>query len=87
MGFLSEEEKAFIRKYMGCVAHLANNFKEPLDPRIESLLEVIHVSLMEQLTLDKKYEHRPVASQDDRFLDEMEIPSADDLRRMMGGEL
>jgi hypothetical protein len=58
----------------------------PFDPKVEILLELAHAWLQEQLELDKKYgKWSKPAERDDRFIDG-DIPSADDIRRMMEGE-
>ena len=86
MASLDEEERACSTKYMKCIAELGRRAKQPMDPKVEPLLEIIHALLGEQLILDKKYEWEPAATEDDKFLNEADIPSVDDLRRMMGGD-
>jgi hypothetical protein len=83
---LSEKERTHIKRYMACIAFLGRHTVEPLDPKVEPLLQIIHALLGEQLKLDKKYEWGPRVTMDDMFLDETDIPSAEDLRKMMGDE-
>lgn len=82
---MEEELKLQMKKFMADIAELASRAREPFDPRIEALLEIIHSLVREQVALDKKYAWRPKAQKDDEFFDDTDTPSADDLRRMMGG--
>ena len=84
---MEEELKTEIREFMADVAKLAKKAQQPYDPKIEALLEVVYSLAKEQIELGKQYAWRPRAEQDDKFLDDTDedTPSADDLRRMVGG--
>ena len=86
MSSLDEEERGCIKRYMKCIAELGRRARQPFDPKIEPLLEIIHSLLNEQLVLDKKYEWGAPATEDDKFLDETDIPSVEYLREMMGDD-
>jgi len=81
---LSNKDRAYIQKFMDSIQDLGRDFDEPLDPKIEPLLMIIHSLLVEQLALDKSYSYRAVATEDDKYLDDTDIPSVDDLKQMMG---
>jgi len=82
---MEEKLKQNMKGFMADVAKLAERAREPYDPRIEALLEIVHSLVKEQVELDKKYAWGPRAQQDDQFVDDTDAPSADDLREMMGG--
>lgn len=84
--FLSPKDIAFIKEIIQDIENLANKIREPIDPKLEPLLEVAHSLLLEQLELDKEYEWGEIPEKDDRFLNNSDIPSVDDLRKMMGEE-
>jgi len=87
MSELPEKDRQFFKEYMEEIERLANKTREPLDPKIEPLLKIIYALVQEQVILAKKYAwgSHPVA--DDELLDTTEnIPSVDDLRRMMEEE-
>jgi len=83
---LDDEEVEYLEEFLRVVEELGENIQEPIDPKVESLLEVVHRLIVEQLALDKKYEWREAAEEDDRFLNDKDIPSAEDLRKMMEGD-
>lgn len=83
---LNSEDIEYLNEFLRVIEELGENIQEPIDPKVEPLLEVVHRLIVEQLTLDKKYEWREAAEKDDRLLNDQDIPSADDLRKMMGGE-
>ena len=86
---LSEIERAFIRKQMDGITRIAASCEgSPFDPKVEVLLEMAHALLEEQIELDKKYgKWGPATPRDDRFIDKTtDIPSAEDIKRMMEGE-
>jgi hypothetical protein len=86
---LNETERQAIEFQMEHIASIAKQLNSsPFDPKIEVALELAHALLKEQLDLDKKYEKwgSPPAP-DDKFLGDTEnIPSAEDIRRMIEGE-
>jgi len=86
---LDDEAVAYLKEFLRVIEELGENIKPPLDPKIESLLEVVHRLVVEQLALDKKYEWDEDEDEDetDRFpFYDKDIPSAEDLRRMMEGD-
>lgn len=84
---LNQDELSKIKTAMSNIGEIAGRcVGAPFDPRIEALLEVVHSLLNEQVTLDKKYVWEEKAKQDDRFLDTQDVPSVDDLRRMIEGD-
>lgn len=86
--FLDDEEVEYIKSLMRDLEAFAEKaMREPIDPKIEPLLQVIFALLAEQIELDKSYEWGEVAPQDDDYLDPTEdIPSVDELKRMLGEE-
>tara|TARA_Y100001963_G_C6433199_1_gene288009 strand:+ start:233 stop:514 length:282 start_codon:yes stop_codon:yes gene_type:complete len=83
---LSEEEIRLIRKLMADIVQIAEKARDPVDPKVELFLEGVYSILAEQIHMDKKYSWGPPATQDDRFLSQSDIPSADDLRKMVEGD-
>ena len=79
-----EEDIRYIRNFMSDVEMLSRKCREPLDTRIEPLLAIIHSLAREQIKLKKRYEWGPRPQQEDEFVDDTDIPSIDDLRKMMG---
>lgn len=68
---LKEEERQYIQEFMGKIAQLVRNIREPIDPRIEGLLVISGQLLEQQLDLDLKFEYTGDGDGD--------IPSKDDL--------
>ena len=83
---LSPEEVAAIKNVMNKIKNIAPLVKDdPFDPKVEAILEIAFEMLREQLLIDKKYNCKR-ANQDDKFHHDDDIPSVDDLRRMIEGE-
>lgn len=84
---LPEEENRLIKDIMNRIEEIGRIIDEPLDPKIEPLLQVIHACLQEQLALGKRYKWGPRPSKDDEYFNQTDdVPSVEDLRRMMGEE-
>ena len=84
---LKPEEIERIGNMMKQIAAIAEQATEPLDPKLEIVLELAHALLDEQLNLDKRYVWGEPPEQDDRFLgNSPDILSAEELRRMVEGD-
>lgn len=79
-----EEDIRYIRDFMSDVEMLSRKCREPLDTRVEPLLAIIYSLAREQIKLKKRYEWGSRPQQEDEFVDDTDIPSIDDLRKMMG---
>ena len=88
MSNLTPEDIEYFEGFLEAIEALGESIEEPMDPKIEPLLEVIHGMVVEQLKLDKHYKWLPAAEEDDRLLNDSseDIPSAEDLRKMMEGD-
>lgn len=86
-GALNETERKYIQAIMNAIETIGEELREPVDPKVEGMLEITHALLSEQLALDKAYEWGP-ASQDDKFLhvDEDDILSIDELNDMFDSD-
>lgn len=83
---LQPEEIKRIENMMEQIVEIAKQATEPVDPKLEIVLELAHALLDEQINLDKRYVWDAVAEQDDRFLGASpDILSAEELRRMVEG--
>jgi len=84
-GNLSEVERQHIKDLMEDIEELASKIIEPIDPKVEGLLEIAFAMLVEQLEQDKKYEYGDERqNEDDKFLfldneKDNDTPSADEL--------
>lgn len=83
-----DKEQEYILNFRKQLLSLSKQIKEPMDTRIEPLFAVAYSLLSEQLAMGKRFEWRKRPSQDDEFMDDQDknIPSVDELRRMMGDE-
>ena len=82
---LTQEEREKIQKLLVGIQDLARSVKEPIDPKVESCLELSFAMLVEQLECDKKYEWGPMASEDDRFFYDTG-PDVDELNGWLDAE-
>lgn len=85
---LDSSDRDQIRQIMNAIEKIAQKVVgPPFDPKIEVMLEMAHALLHEQLELEKEYfEWDGPAPRDDRFIDNTDIPSLDDLKDMWGEE-
>lgn len=68
MSNLSETEQNAIVDMMEKIENLAKELREPMDPRVESCLEMAFRNLAFQLQMDARFDWGPVPEEDDRFL-------------------
>lgn len=87
---LSKEEIEQIRDMIKALAQIARSAKQPIDPKVEAMIDITISLLTEQIELDKRYEWAPPATEDDRFLDTSDTDSAmsvEELKRLMEGDI
>ena len=87
---LTPEQINQITEMMKGIEAIAMQAREPIDPKVEVILEIAHSLLGEQIAMDKMYTWRPKATEDDRFSGTKpneQMPTNDELREMMGDDV
>lgn len=85
---MTNEERNRITEVMNSIEQIAAKVVgEPFDPKVEVMLELAHALLVEQIELEKVYdEWGPPPHPEDRFFNDTDLPSVDDLNGMWEGE-